>query len=99
MRVQCLKEIHRQKRKILGEALFFRFGLNRWKQVWFSDEASISLMQPVNTQNCRIYRAVELKRLIPDEDLLVEQDRQGPTVMVYAAVSWYGKTPLFFADG
>ena len=27
--------------------------------------------------------------------MLVEQDREGPSVIVYAAVSWHGKTSLF----
>ena len=26
--------------------------------------------------------------------MLVEKDRQGPSVMAYAAVSWHGKTSL-----
>ena len=103
VRVHILTDTHRQRRQVLAEALYARFHLGRarrsWKNVWFSDEASISLMQPVNTQNCRIYRAVQFKSLIPDEDLLVEQDRQGPSVMVYAAISWHGKTPLFYAEG
>ena len=103
VRVQMLTDRHRRNRLQLTTNLYSRFHLGHarhsWKDIWFSDEASISLMQPLNRQNCRIYRAVEIKRQISDEELLVQQDRQGPSVMVYAAVSWHGKTDLFFSDG
>ena len=36
---------------------------------------------------------------IPDDELLVQSDRQGPKVMVYVAVSWSNKTSLFFNQG
>ena len=67
--------------------------------IWFSVQASVSLMQPLNRQNSCISRAVEITRQIPDEEQLVQQDGQGPSVMVYAAVSWHGKTDLFFSEG
>lgn len=102
VRAQVLTSTHREKRLVLCRALYYRFhadfGVDKWKQVWFSDEATVSLSQPVNRQNCFIYRAVELKRLISEEELVFEHDYQGPKVLVYAAVSWYGKTRLHFSE-
>ena len=53
----------------------------------------------MNTQNDRIYREVRVKTDIPEEDLFVEHDKLQPSVLCYAAVSWYGKTELRFFEG
>mgnify|MGYP001812451753 CR=1 FL=1 len=53
----------------------------------------------LNRQNERIYRAVDVKTDIPEEDLLTEIDTQQPSIMCYAAVSWHGKTALGFVEG
>ena len=53
----------------------------------------------LNTQNDRIYREVRVKTDIPEEDLLVEYDNLQPSVLCYAAVSWYSKTELRFLEG
>ena len=101
--MHVLTNIHRQLRVNLSEKLYNRFELNNidgsWKDIWFSDECSIALHQPFVSQNCRIYRAVEFKTCIPNDELVLEQDRKTPSVMVIAAVSWHGKTSLFFIDG
>ena len=77
-----------------------RFGKGeKWKQVWFSDESTFCLSALLNRQNERIYHAVDVKTDIPDEDLLVEIDKQQPSIMCYGAVSWHGKTDLYFIEG
>jgi len=103
VRVQFLSEIHRRRRILLSQKLFNRFQLNdingSWKNIWFSDECSVSLHQPFVAQNCRIYRAVEFKNCIPNDELVVEQDRKTPSLMILGAISWHGKSSLFFIDG
>ena len=42
---------------------------------------------------------MEVKTEIAEEDLVVESDRQQPSIMVYGAVSFYGKTELRFIEG
>ena len=95
---QILKAIHREKRKLKSSCLLSRFSNKRWRSVWFSDEARFTCSSPVVTQNERVYREVEIKSEIPESDLVIEADTQGPSVLVYAAVSWHGKTDLFFLD-
>ncbi|KAF4658005.1 hypothetical protein FOL47_008213 [Perkinsus chesapeaki] len=97
VRAQVLKEAHRTGRKSKAHALWNRFRDKKWRAVWFSDEARFSLNPTFVSQNERVYREVEVKTDIPEEELIVENDSQGPTVLVYGSVSWYGKTPLFFA--
>lgn len=53
----------------------------------------------MNRQNERLYRAVELKTEIPEHELVVEVDKQQPSIMAYASVSWHGKTELRFLEG
>jgi predicted transcriptional regulator len=101
-RVRCnkLTAIHREGRMLKASALIERFEQNdEWQQIWFSDEASFNLSPPLNSQNERIYREVLVKTDIPCEQLLVEGDRQQPSVTVYGAVSWKGKTQLRFLEG
>lgn len=101
-RIKCnlLSERHQEMRKNKSLALINRFESEcAWKRVWFSDEAKFSLRPPLNTQNDRIYREVRVKTDIPEEDLLVEYDKLQPSVLCYAAVSWYGKTELRFLEG
>lgn len=57
------------------------------------------LQAPLNSQNERIYRAVNVKTDINETDLLREVDKQQPSIMCYGAVSWFGKTPLYFIEG
>ena len=96
-RIKCnfLSERHQEMRKNKSLALINRFEPEcAWKRIWFSDEAKFSLRPPLNTQNDRIYREVRVKTDIPEEDLFVEHDKLQPSVLCYAAVSWYGKTEL-----
>lgn len=99
-RIKChiLTEDHKEKRMTKALAMANRFG-ETWKCVWFSDESHFGLQAPLNNQNDRIYREVTVKTDIPSKDLLVEVDRLQPSVMCYAAVSWYGKTELRFVEG
>lgn len=100
IKTNCLTQAHREAREEKCQALRERFQQNNgWKNLWFSDEATFGLHSPLNSQNERIYRAVEVKTEIEDEDLLVESDRQQPSIMVYGAVSFYGKTELRFIEG
>lgn len=101
-RIKCnlLTERHQEMRENKSLALIARFEPEHgWKRVWFSDEARFSLRPPLNRQNDRIYREVHVKTDIPEEDLLVEYDNLQPSVLCYAAVSWYGKTELRFLEG
>ena len=101
-RIRChvLTEAHRQTRKTKCDAMLQRFGEGeKWKQVWFSDESTFCLSAPLNRQNERIYRAMDVKTDIPDEDLLVEIDKQQTSIMCYGAVSWHGKTDPYFIEG
>lgn len=101
-RIQChkLNEIHCEARVEKAEAFINRFDeSNEWKNIWFSDEAHFSLHTPLNRQNERIYREVTLKTNIPAEDLIIQHDKQQPSLLCYAAVSWYGKSELRFIDG
>ena len=100
IKTNCLTQAHREAREEKCQALRERFQQNNgWKNLWFSDEATFGLHSPLNSQNERIYRAVEVKTEIAEEDLLVESDRQQPSIMVYGAVSFYGKTELRFIEG
>ena len=47
-------------------------------------------------KNERIYREVEVKADIAEEELSVKGDSQSPSVLVYASASWNEKTDLFF---
>ena len=67
--------------------------------MWFSDAATFGLHSPLNSQNERFYRAVEVKTEIAEEDLLVECDRQQPSIMVYGGFSFCGRTELRFIEG
>ena len=101
-RIKCnrLTDRHKEQREIKAMAMIDRFERDeRWKDVWFSDEASFMLRAPLNRQNERIYRAVSAKTDIEEKDLLAEVDRQQPSIMCYGAVSWYGKTELRFVEG
>ena len=103
VRGQVLTPVHRESRKAKCEAFLDRFGETAgphspWRRLWFSDEARFHLRPPVNSQNERIYREVALKTDLDEEDLVTESDSQGPSVLAYAAVSWYGKTRLHFLD-
>lgn len=99
-RVKCniLTEQHEERRMNMSLAMADRFD-HSWKNVWFSDEAHFGLRAPLNSQNERIYREVNVKTDIPNEDLLIEVDKMQPSVMCYAAVSWYGRTELRFVEG
>ena len=99
-RIKCniLTEQHEESRKNKALAMADRF-VDSWKNVWFFDEAQFGLRAPLNSQNDIIYREVDVKTDIPNEDLLVEVDRLQPSVLCYAAVSWYGKTELRFVEG
>ena len=100
IKTNCLTEAHREAREAKCQVLRDRFHQNDgWKSVWFSDEATFGLHSPLNSQNERIYRAVEFKTQLSKEDLLIERDRQQPSIMVYGAVSFYGKTQLRFIEG
>lgn len=95
-----LTEAHKSARKMKSCQLLERFHCDEsWKSVWFSDESKISISPTLNTQNERVYRAVEVKTEIDEKDLLIEVERNAPSVMCYAAVSWYGKTDLRFIEG
>lgn len=101
-RIKChgLTELHKQQREVKAMAMIDRFERDeKWKNIWFSDEASFMLRAPINRQNERIYRAVSVKTDIEEKDLLVEIDRQQPSIMCYGAVSWHGKTGLRFIEG
>lgn len=101
-RIKCnyLTEAHKQSRQEKCLAMIDRFKeQDKWKQVWFSDEANFCLHPKINLQNERIYRAVELKTDINNDDLLVEVEKQQPSIMCYGAISWYGKTELRFIEG
>ena len=57
-------------------------------------------MKPqLNRQNERLYRDVTVKTEIKEEDLLVEKDSQMPSLLCYGAVSWHGKSKLYFIEG
>ena len=58
-----------------------------WKTVWFFDEASFMLNVPLNSQNERIYRAVNVKTDVDYSDILAEIDSQQKSILCYAAVS------------
>lgn len=101
-RIKCntLTDHHKQQRQTKAAAMIERFERGqRWKKIWFSDEATFMLRAPINRQNERIYRAVSVKTDIEEKDLLAEIDRQQPSIMCYGAVSWYGKTDLRFIEG
>ena len=98
--MQLLTQQHKQARMAKAQALRTRFCIgDQWKHVWFSDEAVFHVSSPLNRQNERIYREVHLKMEIPNEALLVQIDKQQPSIMCYGAVSWFGKTQLFFVEG
>lgn len=99
-RIQChkLTPAHRLGRTNKAEALAIRF-IDSYRNIWFSDEAHFSLSPPINRQNERIYREVRLKTDIPQEDLLVQCDKQQPSLMCYGSVSYHGKTELRFIEG
>lgn len=99
VKCQILTPALKESRLLKANALLERFENEDWKSVWFSDEASFSLTPQLNRQNERLYRAVTVKTEIKEEDLLVEKDNQMPTLLCYGAVSWYGKTKLYFVEG
>ena len=101
-RIKCqgLTQHHKEQRETKAMAMVDRFEEeDEWKSVWFSDESSFMLRAPMNRQNERIYREVSVKTDIEEKDLLVEIDRQQPSIMCYGAVSWHGKTELRFIEG
>ena len=100
--IQChkLTEGHREARIEKAKAFISHFAENgEWKNIWFSDEAHFSLHVPLNCQNEGIYCEVMLKTDIPAEDLLIQYDKQQPSLLCYATVSWHGKSKLHFIEG
>ena len=98
VKFNVLTEAHQQARKIKCNVMLPRFeAQQQWKQMWFSDEASFSVSAPLNRQNERFYRAVEVKTDISDDNLLVEIDKQTQSMLFYGVVSWYSKnsTPFY----
>ena len=96
---QKLTEGHQQARALKAHEFISRFANDRWRRIWFSDEASFRLKAPLNKQNERIYRSVTVKTEIPSDELIVQLDTQQPSLMAYGAVSYYGKTNLYFIEG
>ena len=100
--IQChkLTEGHREACIEKAKAFINHFAENgEWKNIWFSDEAHFSLHVPLNGQNERFYCEVMLKTDIPAEDLLIQYDKQQPSLLCYATVSWHGKSELRFIEG
>ena len=101
-RIKCnkLTDAHKEKRLQKSIAMIDKFNPgDLWKTVWFFDEASFMLNAPLNSQNERIYRAVNVKTDIDDSDILAEIDSQQKSIVCYAAVSWFGKSNLYFIEG
>ena len=72
-----LNDRHMQQREVKAMATIDRFERHeKCKNIWFSDEASFMLRAPINRQNERIYRVVNVKTDIKEKDLLAEIDQQ-----------------------
>ena len=100
-RIKCnnLKDAHKERRLEKSMLMIDKFQPgDSWKSVWFFDEASFMLNAPLNSQNERIYRAVNVKTDIDDNDILAEIDTQQKSILCYAAVSWFGKSNLYFIE-
>lgn len=84
----------RQKSERLKRAkrLLRRFGAGRHRLILFTDEKWFDLEQAHNSQNDRIWS----KDPVPPEIRNVGRSQKPKQVMVWAGVTYSGKTPLFF---
>ena len=94
MWAQVLKDAHKEKRKSRCQDFLKRFKRKAWQKVC-SVTSAVYLRSTLKSQNGRLYREVEFKTDLSEDELLVTRDTQQPGVMVMAAVSWYGKSSLY----
>uniref|UniRef100_A0A914EMM5 Transposase n=1 Tax=Acrobeloides nanus TaxID=290746 RepID=A0A914EMM5_9BILA len=89
---QKLTENAKQKRLDRCRAMLRRFSRRRHRNIVFSDEKLFDIQQAFNPQNNRIWAEEE-----PDsEERAVERTQKAESVMVWAAITALGKTPLVF---
>jgi inhibitor of nuclear factor kappa-B kinase subunit alpha len=93
-KAQALTLQSRQKRLVRSRALNQRFTDMEAQRIVFSDEKLFCMEEAQNAQNCRIY-ALHI-RDIPHEMTIISRWQKPGNVMVWAGVSFRGKTPLHF---
>ena len=91
---QKLNANARLKRLQRALALNRRFPRGRHRQIVFSDEKIFDIQQAYNPQNDRIWA----EEAPGTEERVVERTQKAKSVMVWAAISARGKTPLVFVD-
>ena len=82
----------KQKRLDRCQKLLRRFGAKRHRAILFTDEKWFDVEQAHNQQNYRTWS----KDPIPLEARVISRQQKPQQLMVWAGVSYLGKTPLFF---
>jgi hypothetical protein len=94
--VQQLSDADTVKRFNACKRLKKRMTVEKIERTWFSDEKIFTVQTPTNTQNDRVYAAVNNKREVSTARLLKGRKHFSQSVMVSLAVSKLGKTEPFF---
>jgi AraC-like DNA-binding protein len=94
--VQQLSDADTVKRLNACKRLKKRMTVDKIERTWFSDEKIFTVQTPTNTQNDRVYAAVNTKRDVAPARLLKGRKHFSQSVMVSVAVSKLGKTDPFF---
>ena len=68
------------------------------RSVWFTDEKTFTVSNPVNSQNDRVYAVATRKCDVPASRLIREREHFSRSVMVSVGVSRMGKTKVVFVD-
>uniref|UniRef100_A0A914DIX4 Uncharacterized protein n=1 Tax=Acrobeloides nanus TaxID=290746 RepID=A0A914DIX4_9BILA len=96
-KMQKCQKLNEEAKKIRRErcpALLRRFDRGSHRRIVFSDEKLFDIQQCFNHQNDRIWSEGK-----PDtEERAIERTQKAESVMVWAAISARGKTPLVFVD-
>ena len=88
-----------EKRLARSKRLLSTYTRTVLQTAFFSDEKIFKVRQLYNVQNHRVYAPKSQKKAdIDEERLLCEQAGFPESIMVSAAVSKAGKTPIFFVD-
>ena len=97
-KAHLLSDSDRQKRVKCCRTLLRSRRLQTVDKVRFSDEKIVTVQQPINTQNDRMYAAMNKKSAMPSERLIKGRKHFGESMMVSVAVSKTGKTEAHFID-
>ena len=93
-KAQLLTDSMKNLRLKRCQALRKRFSNNRHRSIVFSDEKLFTIEQSHNRQNDRIWS----KEAPSPQDRIVSRSHKPKSLMIWAGITYNGKTPLVFID-